>query len=269
MKKLLLLFVFVLFFNIVIAVPPQSSIAEAGYELRIPQKEFLKQGEDVTAHIHVFNVSNGVPIYPSTSDVGCMLHVYDQVGNHIVEEPMEEDGNGLEWDIFVDGGNFTELGQISIVLWCNDSTMGGFVSTSFEVTGTGHGLSQAKSLLYIVILSVLVLLFIVNMVIIPMLPSGNIKEGELITINHLKYVRSVLYVTAYMLLVSITFTTSNLAIAYLEDGMFGSLLFTIFEMLSWLMLPMVVVWLIYVFYMIFQDKQTKNMLSRGIGVGEI
>ena len=74
---------------LVSAVTPQTSKAELGYELILPQAEFLMQGRGVEAHMHVFNVSDGMPIYPISSNVGCIVHLYNQTGHHVLEQNME------------------------------------------------------------------------------------------------------------------------------------------------------------------------------------
>jgi len=138
-------------------------------------------------------------------------------------------------------------------------------SNYFQITGTGYEFNTARAIIYIGLLCVLTFMFITNVSVIPLLPSKNKKEDELISINQLKYLRAVLYVTAYLLFLALIYTSSNISFAYLGEQMFAKLLFNIFLVMAWILPLGVIIWLIYIFYMIFEDKEIKRMLDRGFG----
>jgi hypothetical protein len=140
-----------------------------------------------------------------------------------------------------------------------------------EVTGTGFEFNEAKSSYYLGLLALLVFFFVVTIVSITKLPGGNNTDdyGRLISINHLKYLRPVLIVVAWIILLGITFTASNVALAYMGSEMFGQLFFAIYQVMFWLTLPALFIWFIFIFVSIFRDREMKRMLERGIDVGGI
>lgn len=139
----------------------------------------------------------------------------------------------------------------------------------FEITGTGFEFTQPRSSTYIGMLAILVFFFIVNIGGISLLPSSNSKDeyGSILGINNLKYLRAVLWVVAWGLLMAITFTASNVSLAYLGSEMFGKLLFAFFQILMFLSLPMIIIWFVFLFKRIFEDKEVKRLIGRGIPVG--
>jgi len=149
--------------------------------------------------------------------------------------------------------------------FCNTSLIGRYdVRGKGDLSGTDT--SFATSFIYLGLIGLLIFLFVVNIIVIPMLPSDNNRdeEGVLISVNQLKYLRPILYVTAYFLLMSIIYTSSNVALAYMGTTMFGSFLFMIFKIMFALALPMVFVWFIYLLHQAVTDKELKKGLERGI-----
>lgn len=138
-------------------------------------------------------------------------------------------------------------------------------ATYFEVTGTGYELNEQKAIVYLGLLALLVFLFVVNIGAISLLPSKDNRdeEGTLISINQLKYVRPILIVVGWFLLMSIIFISSNIALAYLGTTLMGNLLFDIFQIMMLLSPVMLILWFIYIFYNIFQDREMKKYLERG------
>ena len=116
-------------------------------DIRVPFIDAIKQGiEDVTLHTHVFNRTTGEPVTPDKSDVSCYLHLYNITGQHILQEEMTPDSNTLEWKLDIGAGNFSVLGQHSILLYCNNSDIGGFVSEEFEITQSGLRITDTDTL---------------------------------------------------------------------------------------------------------------------------
>ena len=134
------------------------------------------------------------------------------------------------------------------------------------ITQTGTELTEAKAIVFTALLFILVFLFAVNIGGITLLPSRNTRgeDGELISISSLKYLRSVLFGTAYLIVLAIMFISSNFALAYLETGLFGSVLFVIFQIMMIALLPMFVIWFVFILASIFRDIKIKGMLERGV-----
>ncbi len=122
--------------NIVSAAPPVSTIQQFtnGYEIRIPQDVILKQNQDYEFEIHVYNISNGIPI---TSGIGCYFHLYNETGVHqaiLYDNLTSED---FDYSFEVSGTNFSKTGQYYYNVQCNSSGLGGYHSQLFEVIPTG------------------------------------------------------------------------------------------------------------------------------------
>ena len=119
--------------------PIQSSAETIGLVVEQPVSEFIKQNQEgVKLHIHVFNASTGLPVFPGgVGGVNCSVHLYNGTGSHILEETMRIDGNGEEWALNIASGNFSSIGLHSFIIWCNNTNEGGFVRGSFEVTNDG------------------------------------------------------------------------------------------------------------------------------------
>lgn len=136
---------------------------------------------------------------------------------------------------------------------------------NFEITGTGFEFDQPRASLTLGLFGILIFLFIVNVGAIPFLPKDDDRdeEGTLISINKLKYLRPILYVSAWFLLIAIIYSASNLALAYMGSTLLGGILFKIFQVMFALSLPMIVIWFIFIFYNFFQDKKMKQYIERG------
>ncbi len=140
--SLLLFFTFLFFISLVgtldfvSAQPPfQAETGSVeGLTLRFPPVSFIKEGANITANMHVFNSSNNLAL--SNSTVTCFVHLYNSVGDHLVNKQMEFSLENKEFALNISGGNFT-IGRHGFIIWCNSSTAGGFVSGAFEVTPTG------------------------------------------------------------------------------------------------------------------------------------
>lgn len=139
-KGNLFLFSFLLslfFISLVSAQPPFQQVAGEleGLSLRFPPVRAIRIGSNVTSHMHVYNSTNGLLLTNTTVD--CFADLYNSVGDHLVEQIMGFDDNGVDFELLILGGNFTVPETQSFIIWCNSSTAGGFVSGGFDVTPTG------------------------------------------------------------------------------------------------------------------------------------
>jgi len=136
MKKLILLFAFVLMFSLVSAVPPQTPINTAnGITIEYPQYEFAKANTTFDLHTHVYNISTGLLLTNTTTD--CYVHLYNPHGSHIYNQEMNFSTNGVDFEAEIPDTVFAMLGTNAYILSCNSSVVGGFASGSFTVTNSG------------------------------------------------------------------------------------------------------------------------------------
>jgi len=138
------------------AKPTQVFTGDVGIEIKIPLAEFITQNQDAQLNLHIFNLSNGLLMTNETTD--CLFHLYNKSGHHILNEEMEFDDNYNDFQLNIGGGNFSQLGFHSFIIQCNESSIGGFVSGSVEVTKTGDS-SETNYIVIGLILAVITFIF--------------------------------------------------------------------------------------------------------------
>ena len=124
--------------SIVIAAPPvqQSVVSTVGINIEVPIQEYIKINETYKFHIHAHNSTSGL-LLDNTTTV-CVIHIYDGGGNHIIEDNMSFDSNGVDFKYEVLGGNFSTSGMYAILLFCEvPGKIGGFFEYGVDVTTTG------------------------------------------------------------------------------------------------------------------------------------
>jgi hypothetical protein len=269
-KKLIFTFVLVLMFiSLVSSLPPfEENIGTAnGVQIFYPQYEYVERSSEFFLNIHTSNISNGVQL--ENTLVNCSLYLYNSTGQNTFQSGiLEKDSDGFSHQIFLASGNFSDLGTHAFYIWCNYSSvnLGGEVRGTFKVTRAGEELTTGKSISYIGFLSLLVFMFLVLVSLVGFLPSGEKRneEGQIISRGNLRYLRAIFLAVAYGIFMSIFFIASNIALGYFNTEMVGQFLFRIYLILGWLAIPMGIIWIIWIFVNIFQDKETKNMIERGI-----
>lgn len=147
-----------LFSFIVSAAPPfvqSTQQFNEGYVIKIPQISILKENTNFNFNFHVFNISNGFPI--NNESTSCAFHLYNKTGNQILEIAVPHSSSPTvnnEWDIDIDGNNFSYVGSYAYTIQCNSTDLGGFESVGIEVTSNG------KEINYNYLIANLILIFI-------------------------------------------------------------------------------------------------------------
>lgn len=242
-KLFLLIFVSILFTSLI-----SGEIETLGTFAQNEQVELVQTCSNCT-YVNILSVK-----YPNSSIA-------------LLSTSMSSTGNGLYNYTF---SNTSALGEYIVNGMADVDGVNTVFAYNFYVTKTGVELTQDKALVYLGMVCLLVFLFVLCLFVISKLPSGNSRneDGYFVEINNLKYLRSVFIVIAYMLIVAIVFVSSNISYLYLEDTMFGDLLFKIFIGMGWMIIPMLFLWFIYIFISAFQDRQLKRILERGFEFGE-
>lgn len=138
----------------------------------------------------------------------------------------------------------------------------------FDITGTGQTFTTEKVWFYISSLALIVFLFIINIFIIAKLPKEDKVDGfgMLMSINKLKYLRPIMYIVAWVLIIALVFISSNFAYAYMGTELIADFLFALYRIMFWLSIPGIFLVFIFTFIKVFNDNETKRMLERGIDV---
>jgi len=264
MNKLLLIFIILIgVTSFISAVPPVTSefVGDIGLEIHANVMPYYKVNEGAMVHIWVFNITNGAVL--SSPEVSCAVELADHNGTVVLSGYPTVHENHFEMSRPAHVVDSIETYGMTLV--CNNSDVAGYKTAFFDATYTGLPITQEKVILYLGLLGIFILLFITSVGAIPLLPSGdNYEEGVLLSINQLKYLRPILYSVAYLLLTSIVYISSNIALAHLENQLIGDLLFKIFYFMFALALPFVVVWLIYIIVSVFRDKNMQKYIERGV-----
>ena len=152
------LFLLILFPLVNAQPPPQVNVnTDIGYDIDFPKLESLKINEAHRFNFHVFNRSDGLRL--DNLNVDCIFHLFNSTGDHIVNNmdiPFEVEG--MDWEIDIIAGNFSQIELQSVLVNCNSTGFGGFADFSFEVTETGFMLDTPQSLMVLVL--ILILLFL-------------------------------------------------------------------------------------------------------------
>lgn len=148
-KKYIYILMFLLVLGFVTAQPPFTPAPqeEGMLEIAFPKIVVFPKETMVELHVHVFNQS-GMLMLNDTTD--CYIHIYNLLGNHIVDEQMEFDDNQIDFFYETNDSLITKNGEYTYIVWCNASffveqgipnTIGGFVSNSilFNENGAQSG----------------------------------------------------------------------------------------------------------------------------------
>lgn len=162
-------------------------------------------------------------------------------------------------------GNYSEQGTYEMNIECFDgvSIMSG--KEVREVNYFGKALSSAQSIIYLSLLGILILILFLTFFGIGKLPKDNAQDenGRIMEINHLKYLRLVLWIFSYFFFTAIIFLASNLAFAFLQEQLFAQLLFKIFQVLMGLSPLLIILIVVSFFVKFYHDKQFQKLLNRG------
>lgn len=143
---------------------------------------------------------------------------------------------------------------------------GNHSSTTFIVTTTGDNINTSHSIIYIGLLGILIFISVATFFGIGFLPKRNTtdQEGRIMSISYAKYLRNVLWMFEWGLIVAITYISANVATAYLSSAMLGQILLTISFMMIGVSPVIIIVWLVWIFADAINDKAVKKLLGRGI-----
>lgn len=137
---LVLFFLVGIFAQIGLAIPPikQTNTGSSGYLLETPQHDLILLNTTTNIQVHVFNISNGMPI--KNTSTTCYLHLYNRTNNHILDMEQRKIEHTFDFEFNIAGGNFTEYKTLSLIVQCNDTTagLGGFTSYQVQVVNQSY-----------------------------------------------------------------------------------------------------------------------------------
>lgn len=244
--------------------PAQSNLnLDLGLQIFYPDFSFVKQGQDFNLNIHVSNISDGTII--DTSTANCTLNLYNQTGFEQFEGNLTPLGSGGDYELFISGTNFSTIGHMAWRIYCGNG-VGGTASGILTVTTTGFWLEEEQGTLVSLLVLGIFLIIYVLIKSLSVLPKGNNVNdiGDVISINNLKHLRPLIWGLIWTLITVSSYILSNLAFAYLPNQLLGTFFFTVFRILMVISPFIVIVWFIYLFVKLVEDKELRKYIENGV-----
>ena len=201
-------------------------------------------------------------ICPSCSYVNLTAVKYPNATISTMDLEMTQEGNNFNYNFC----NTTTSGEHFYTVCGDKDGTEECEQIAFEVTYSGKIMSSSNAILYVPIYLLLGFLFVITIYGINALPNSNAtdEEGTIMKISYLKYLRSVLYFVLWMFIVAVFYISSNLGFAYLPDTLIANFFLMLLKISYGLTLPIIVVWFIYIFAQIIDDKKIKSLWERGM-----
>ena len=147
----------IVFSNLGSSVPPVTNVQQftEGYDIRNPLDNVIKAGQSYEFEFHIFNISNGKPVF---QNVSCYFHLYDQTGENVVVLTDATADTQFDYGFNVNGNNFTKSGDYYYNIQCNSSNLGGY--NSAVVTVTPNGLYDNLGFFILIIVAIYTIAFV-------------------------------------------------------------------------------------------------------------
>jgi len=268
MKKLIICLAIMLMIvlPLVSAKPPfETSSIITGIDIQLNQRFYIPTDNGYILRVHAFNQSNGILLDNITTN--CTLHFNSPNGTIKLFEAFDYNSTYEEYIITLTKDNFIIPGIYPWVIYCQSTQeMGGFLEGIVEVIPGGVEFTEARAILYVGLLAILIFVFLTTFFGIGLLPPSNMKdeEGHIIKISWMKYLRNILWVFEWILLIAIFYVSSNLAFAYMGTTLLAQILFVLFR-ISFGITPIILtIWIIYMITQIIQDKKITRLWEKGM-----
>lgn len=264
-RKIIALYILALFIIPLVSAVPTTNIITNGLVIEHPYMPSIPQNEKHDFYIHVYNQSNGVPV---NSGISCFMHIYDnnKNGEHIFEA-WDTTATNYDYEFSANAANFTIPGYYALVLSCNNSILGGYIESTFEVTPRGQPTdAQSISTTYCALLFFIFALFGLTLFGAIKVPWGHQRsdDGHILSMNYLRYAKIFLWLMAYTLLIMTTY----LAWGYASIALHFDLAAKIFEVITWMLfaglLPAIILTIIIAIVNVLSDIQIKENMWRNL-----
>lgn len=173
--------------------------------------------------------------------------------------------NGTYYFFVIGGGNLTTKGTLTYCYECGNSVEKETGCNDIPITYNGKSLTTQTSILYLGLIVFLVFIFVLLLLAYSAIPDDHRdEEGFIINISRLKYLKPIIIGFCWILLTSIMFIASNVAIAYLDTGLLGDFLFWIFRFMMLSNLVVFPLCIIYMIQRITMSKEMMGLIERGV-----
>lgn len=259
---------FLAFIPLVSSIPPfQTNInPNIGYQIFYPEFEFVPLNSPIDLHVHLTNISNGLPLNNNQAD--CFVNLYDNFGSDTFESgSINKDVNGYDYVLFVSQGNHSTLGLHTIDIRCNSSYFGGQAKFSYYVTQNGESLSTATGIIYFLItLFAFGVFFLITWIFLNINGENPKDETGYIGLNYRKYIKTALFPLVYVSFLWFFNFIIGLSNNYLGLTLYSNTLGFIFILLTKLTLPVLIVTLLIELVLMIKDgnieKEYKSLWNK-------
>jgi hypothetical protein len=259
-----MLFLLILFSQSVESASPFSLITTGeDLQIRTPGLDVLKNGQDNSFPIHVFNSSNGAYV---TSNTDCFFHLYNSSSSHLLSLKQNTTSFGFDYEFLVLGGNLT-TGSYFVNYQCNSTNgLSGATRYDFQVTPSGHIPTTAQGLLYGLL--ILASMFFLAVCLYGAFTIDGKNEfsmgGDLINVNFNKYYKGFLFLIAYLFAIFTSYLAWQVSSQFLLLDLGTAIFKTLFNILWIGVFPIMILLIIVGFVKWFADVELHRLAERGL-----
>ena len=235
------------------AVKPITSVQTAtGYSIEPTEKSAIKTNQNHEFGVHVFNISNGVPI---TSGITCYMHLYHGGGMHLYTGETETTSNIFDYSFNISGGNFSDRGEYQAKFQCNSSAFGGSSQLFFYVNDYGEELDTAHSIKFNSTMFFLLILFISALI-------GLFKVEQYIGKFTLYWVCHIIFILGTF---SVWQFNQGYTMHYLGLASIWKIMFYVSTMAVFPMLLLSIAWVVYIHLF---NEHFQKLVDKGVDTEE-
>lgn len=202
--------------------------------------------------------------FPCSSSATCNLSsIFPNNGSYILNNiALTNLGNG-DFNTTI---TFPLLGDYQTEVNCQDLGQNNTVNFPITITQTGNIISTAQGIIYIIFLSVLVFLLVLCLYGAIYIPwdHNRGKEGSIVSVNDLKYLKICLFVASYLSLLFIFGIMRGLTANHLFLTGYSGIFNVIYWILFSLLWPLIVLSVIIMVVAFLKNLEIKESILRNI-----
>ncbi len=202
----------------------------------------------------------------ASSSATCNISITDPNSNFIKQNHSMTNLNAGDFNITLFSNQTGFLGEYDWTAFCCDGVFCAGGVGIFTVTRTGNQISTGEAIVYLIFLFAIMFAFGLSLFGAIKIPYNNPRgeQGDIISINDLKYVKVFLIVLSYLLLMFIFGVTRAITANYLFLNGAHKVFNFLFMLMFYFTWPIIVCSIIFTFILFINGKKMKHILSRGV-----
>ncbi len=198
----------------------------------------------------------------------CTINVKYPNGTYLLDNETMNNLNNGEFNVSINDSQTTALGDYESSIFCVDGGQNGTSTFSFGETNSGSDLSTGQSIVYVIFLMATMFTFFIALFGAIRIPFKNTvnPEGQVVSVNDLKYLKVFLIFICYVLLLFIFGITKSIT----ENFLFLNGAHKVFQFLYAIMwafiIPFIIVGLVLTLVLFLQSKKISGALERGVPI---